>query len=55
MRQGNSAASDFALTAALTTDLNPWMEFSTDIFGTKLNNYQSARVGDGMSGAERIR
>lgn len=55
MRQGNAAASDFALTAALTTDLNPWMEFSTDIFGTKLNNYQSARVGDGMSGAERIR
>ena len=31
-RFGNSATSDFALTAALTTDLNPWVEFSSDIF-----------------------
>lgn len=40
MRQGNSASSDFALTAALTTDLNPWMEFSNDIFGSTFNNFQ---------------
>jgi hypothetical protein len=31
---------DFALTAALTTDLNPWCEFSTDLFGTRVNNFQ---------------
>lgn len=55
MRQGYSATSDFALTAALTTDLNPWCEFSTDLFGTTLNNYQSARASDGMSVGERIR
>lgn len=40
MRQGNSAATDFALTTALTTDLNPWCEFSKDLFGLGVNNYQ---------------
>lgn len=41
MRQGTSAASDFALTTALTTDLNPWVELSKDVFGVKLNNYNA--------------
>jgi hypothetical protein len=55
MRQGYSATSDFALTAALTTDLNPWCEFSADLYGTTLNNYQSVKSGDGISVNERIR
>lgn len=33
-RFGCSATSDFALTSALTTDLNPWIEFSQDLFVT---------------------
>lgn len=55
MRQGSSAATDFALTSALTTDLNPWIEFSTDIFGTPLNNYQFIKAGNGMSVSEKLR
>src|SRR5262252_4686161 len=30
-RRGCNAASDFALTSALTTDLNPWMELSVNL------------------------
>lgn len=55
MRQGNSAATDFALTSGLTTDLNPWVEFSTDLYGTVINNFQFLKVGDGMSVSEKIR
>jgi hypothetical protein len=57
MRQGNSAATDFALTTALTTDLNPWCEFSSDLFASPLNNYQFAKsVSTGiMSVTEMIR
>ncbi len=55
MRFGNSASTDFALTTALTTDLNPWMELSQDIWDADTNNYQFVRVGDGMSTSERIR
>lgn len=55
MRQGSNAASDFALTTALTTDLNPWVEFSADLFGNMPQNYQSVRAGDGMSVSERVR
>lgn len=40
LRQGNKAASDFALTSALTTDLNPWCEFSYDLFNIDNNNYK---------------
>ncbi len=55
-RFGNNAASDFALTTALTTDLNPWAELSRDVFGTVLNNYQSVKGGAGiLSFGERIR
>jgi hypothetical protein len=51
MRFGSSAATDFALTSALTTDLNPWAELSVDIFGSGLNNYQFASGRDGNAGA----
>jgi hypothetical protein len=54
-RAGCSAASDFALTSALTTDLNPWMQLSVNLNGLGLQNYQAVRVGDGMSTGERIR
>lgn len=54
-RVGNNAASDFALTSALTTDLNPWMELSCDLLATPAgNNYQHAR-GAGLSFSERTR
>lgn len=49
MRYGNNATSDFALTEGLTTDLNPWVEFSQDIWDNDLNNYQFARAGGNMS------
>jgi hypothetical protein len=55
MRQGTSAASDFALTSALTTDLNPWCELSAGIFPPIPNNYQAIGVADGMSTGERTR
>jgi hypothetical protein len=55
MRQGTSAATDFALTTALTTDLNPWCEFSKDLFNVDNQNYKFLKVGDGMSTGEKIR
>ncbi len=57
MRQGTSAATDFALTTALTTDLNPWCEFSNNItFGTSLNNFSGSYVtGAGISTTGRIK
>lgn len=55
-RYGTSGGLDFALTSALTTDLNPWVEFSQDLFTTSTNNnYQQCKVGDGMSTGEKIR
>lgn len=55
LRFGLSAATDFALTAGLTTDINPWYEFGADLFGGRPNNYQAVKVGDGMSTGEKIR
>ncbi len=55
LKFGYNKASDFALTSALTTDLNPWCEFSQDLFGTQLNNYQFIKAGDGISVGEKIR
>lgn len=55
MRQGDNAASDFALTSALTTDLNPWIEFSQDIWARLPENYTAIRAGSGISVSERIR
>ena len=46
-RVGCSATSDFALTSALTTDLNPWMELSVDLDSTRFGNYQDLRAGRG--------
>lgn len=55
IRQGNSAASDFALTSGLTTDLNTWIEFSHDLFPFVINNFQGVKVGSGMSTVEKAR
>lgn len=54
-RFGTSAASDFNLATGQSTDLNPWAELSQDLFATLLNNYQSLKVGNGMSVGEKIR
>lgn len=54
-RFGTSAATDFALTSALTTDLNPWMELSLNLNATKFNNFMAVRVGSGMWCSERVR
>jgi hypothetical protein len=40
---GNNAASDFALTTALTTNLNPWCEFSQNLFDTTHRNNRGTR------------
>jgi len=48
-RPGTSAASDFALTSGLTTDLNPWLELSADLRATPINNAQSFRAASGIS------
>jgi hypothetical protein len=55
MRQGTSASTDFALTTALTTDLNPWCEFSRNLYPSLNNNYQFMKAGDGISVSEKIR
>lgn len=51
----DGTVADYALTSALTTDLNPWIEFSQDLFGPVPNNYQFAKAGDGISVSEKIR
>jgi hypothetical protein len=55
MRFGCSAASDFALTSALTTDLNPWLELSINLRASRFNNYQGVHVGTGMNVAVGVR
>jgi len=42
-RTGVDTVADFALTSALTTDLNPWMELSCDLNATRLQNYMTPR------------
>lgn len=54
-RYGCNATSDFALTSALTTDLNPWMELSVNLNAVRANNYQHVRAGSGISVGERTR
>ena len=61
-RFGNSAVAgspgvfdDFALTTALTTDLNPWAELAQDLRAMQFENFKSVRYGTGMSGTERLR
>jgi len=46
---------DFALTTALTTDLNPWAELSQDLWAMNAENFKSARYGSGMGGTEKLR
>ena len=46
-RIGCSAATDFALTTALTTDLNPWFELSVNLDATGLRNHQDIFAGRG--------
>lgn len=55
LRFGNSATSDFALTSALTTDLNPWCEISANFHDESFNNFRFVRAGTGISVAEKIR
>jgi len=54
-RFGTSGGTDFALTSGLTTDLNPWVEFSQDIImSTNIGNYPPyIKVGNGMGRSER--
>ena len=53
MRSGTSAATDFALTSGLTTDLNPWFELSRNLNATVFQNYMG--VHGGVSVTEGIR
>lgn len=55
MIQGTSAASDFALTSGLTTSLNPWCEFSNNLFPAMSNNFQSVEAGNGISSSGGVR
>jgi len=49
-------SSDLALTAGANGTLgNNWFEFSQDIFGTFLNNFQFVKAPDGISVSEKIR
>lgn len=54
-RVGTNAASDFALTSALTTDLNPWAELSANLDSFGLRNLHSVSAGSGISVSERFR
>ncbi len=55
MRAGFSSATDLAYSTGVTTDNNPSLEMSEDLFGTVINNFMSCDVGDGMSVGEKIR
>lgn len=57
LRFGNGAATDFAATTGLTTDLNPYYNVNIDVFSPyqKFENYQSIKAGDGISVGERVR
>lgn len=54
MRFGTSATSDFALTTALTTDLNSWSEFEQNLFNVDNENYKSIKSSSGWVN-ERVR
>lgn len=42
-RVGTNATSDFALTSALTTDLNPWFELSYDLPKNSFEDFRSVK------------
>jgi hypothetical protein len=52
LRFGYISQADFALTSALTTDLNPWWELSEEIWSQMPNNHQYFSGGNGTSFAE---
>lgn len=52
-RDGTAAASDFALTSGLTTDLNSWFELSGNLNATNFQNYMN--VHGGVSVTEGVR
>lgn len=54
-RSGTSAASDFALTSGLTTDLNPWFELSRNLNATTMQNFMQVSAKSGISVTEKIR
>lgn len=56
LRIGCDAASDFALTSALTTDLNPWIELSVNLDSlVGPQGFLSPRAGNGISVNEKYR
>lgn len=54
-RIGTAGGSDFALTTALTTDLNGWCEFEQNLFNVDNNNYKSVRSSGSSWVSEKIR
>lgn len=54
-RFGCSAATDFALTSALTTDLNPWMELSVNLNAQQNNNFKNITVSGDMGTGGGVR
>lgn len=53
LRVGTAAATDFAFTNGLTTDLNPWCEFTANIgFPHAVENHRHAKTGNGMSAGD---
>lgn len=54
-RYGHSAASDFALTSALTTDLNPWWQLDQDLWSEVPNNQRIVKGESGLSVSESWR
>lgn len=55
VQTGFIQTTDFALTSALTTSLNPWCEFSQNLWSSDTNNYQFIKAGDGMWVSEKLR
>lgn len=55
LRWGNSAAADNSAADGSSTDSNPWLEFSQDIWPSLPENYRGMKVGSGLSTGEKIR
>jgi hypothetical protein len=55
LRTGDNAASDFALTSGLTTDLNSWFELSTNLNALVVQNAMHVRAPSGISVTEKTR
>lgn len=55
LRAGFSAAADLAYSTGVTTDNNPSLELSQDLWCQVPNNYQGVRAGSGISVTEKIR